>query len=181
MLRSDRRLAAQEVREDLQHTLDALHLGLPILGVSLTEVRPPVEVAADFAAAQSAEGRRDDRVNGARTYEAVQLTTTAARREALREAARAEAGRILLAARAETDQFLALLAEVRRSRDLSLRRLYIESVQSMLERVRRKLVLPPGDSIDLTILGLHDRVGSPAVPRANRGDAPDHEQGKDGP
>ena len=97
----------------------------------------------------------------------------------MREAARAEAGRILLAARAEADQFLALLAEVRRSRDLSLRRLYIESVQSMLERVRRKLILPPGDSIDLTVLGLRDAARASGGSSAGSPRLRQSQQGKD--
>jgi membrane protease subunit HflK len=142
-----------------------MRLGVRILGVSLTDARPPVEVAADFAEAQQAESRRDDRINVARTYEAVQQATAVSRGEALREAARAEAGRTRFAARAEADRFLALLAGARRSPDLARRRLYIETVQSLLERVRRKLILPPGDSVDLTVLGLGDRAGPAESPR----------------
>lgn len=152
-LRSDRPRIAREVQEDLQTAADDLQLGVRILAVSLTDVRPPVEVAADFAAAQSAESRRDDRINEARTYESVQLTTAAARGEASREKARADASRTAVAARAEADQFIELLAEARRSRELTVRRLYIETVQSLLERVRSKVILAPGESLDLTILG----------------------------
>jgi modulator of FtsH protease HflK len=162
-LRSDRRRIAQEAQDELQSVADGLRLGVLILGVSLTDARPPTEVAADFAEAQAAESRRDDRINVARTYEAVQLATASSRGEALREAARADAGRSLLTARAEADRFLALLVEARRSRDLTLRRLYIESVQSLLERVRRKVILPPGDSIDLTVLGLTPQGAPPVV------------------
>jgi membrane protease subunit HflK len=135
-----------------------------ILGVSLTDVRPPSEVAADFAEAQSAESRREDRINVARTYEAVQTATASSRGGALRQAAGAEADRQLLDARSDADRFLALLAEARRSRELTVRRLYVDAVQSLLAGVRRKLVLPPGDSIDLTILGRRDRLPSPADP-----------------
>ena len=79
----------------------------------------------------------------------------------------------------EVDQFLALLAEVRRSRELSLRRLYIDSVQSLLGRVRRKLILPPGDSIDLTVLGSRDAAAASAVPQTDRRDVPDGQKPKD--
>jgi membrane protease subunit HflK len=167
-LRSDRRRIAQEVRDELQSTADSLRLGVLILGVSLTDARPPAEVAADFAEAQAAESRRDDRISVARMYEAVQVATAASRGEASREAARAEAGRSLLTARAEADRFLALLGEVRRSRDLTIRRLYLETVQALLEGVRRKLILPPGDSIDLTVLGLRGPAAPPTIPQ------PDH-------
>jgi membrane protease subunit HflK len=180
VLRWDRRRIAQEVREDLQSTADGLRLGVLILGVGLTDARPPAEVAADFAEAQAAESRRDDRINVARTYESVQLATAGSRGEAAREAARAEAGRSLLTARAEADRFLALLAEVRRSRDLTIRRLYMESVQSLLERVRRKLILPPGDTIDLTVLGLRGPAAPPAIPQPDHTGLRQSQQREDG-
>lgn len=164
-LRSDRGRIAEDVRDALQSAADSRQIGVQILGVSLTDVRPPSEVAADFAEAQSAESRREDRIHVARTYESVQTATAASRGGALREAARAEADRRLLDARSDADRFLALLAEVRRSREMTIRSLYIDSVQSLLARVRRKLVLPPGDSIDMTILGRRDPAPVPAGPR----------------
>jgi modulator of FtsH protease HflK len=179
-LRSDRRRIAQEVADDLQSTADGLRLGVLILGVSLTDARPPAEVAADFAEAQAAESRRDDRINVARTYEAVQLATAASRGEASREAARAEAGRTLLTARAEADRFLALMAEVHRSRDLTVRRLYMETVQSLLGRVRRKIILPPGDSIDLTVLGLRGLATPWAIPQTDPAGLGQSQQREDG-
>ena len=58
----------------------ALHdLGIAILGVSLTDARPPTEVAPDFAAAQAARSERDRRLNEAKTYAATTLTAAAGR------------------------------------------------------------------------------------------------------
>lgn len=159
-LRSDRLQIAQETREDLQAVVETQGLGLRILGVSLTDARPPSEVAADFADAQAAESRRDDRIQVARAHEAVQRATARARGEAIRESARSEASRALLAARAEADRFLTLLVEVRKAPDLTRRRIYIESVQAMLAGVHRKLILPPGQVPDLTVLGRF----TPALP-----------------
>jgi modulator of FtsH protease HflK len=180
VLRSDRLRIAQDVRDDLQSAADGLRLGVRILGVSLTDARPPVEVAADFAEAQSAESRRDDRINRARTYEAVERTTAEARGGSIRDSARSEAARTLLAARAEADQFLALLGEVRRAPALSTRRYYIESVQAMLGRVRRKLILPPGQSVDLTIMGAREPADRPTIsPQSSRRDAAQDQQPRD--
>ena len=47
---------------------------MAILGVSLTDARPPAEVAPDFAAAQSARSEHDRRINEARTYAATTVT-----------------------------------------------------------------------------------------------------------
>lgn len=172
-LRSDRGQIAQEVRDDLQSAAESNRLGVQILGVSLTDARPPSEVAADFAEAQAAESRRDDRIHVARAYESVQRATASSRGEALRELARADASRTLVTARADADRFVALLAEARRSRELTVRRLYIETVQELLGRTRRKLILPPGDSLDLTVLGLR---GQPATPEAPQPDRPDRQR-----
>jgi membrane protease subunit HflK len=161
VLRSDRQLIAGEVARQLQADSDQLALGAEILGVSLTDARPPVEVAADFAAAQAAESHRDRRFHEARTHEAVQLAGAGGQAQATREAARADAERTLLEARAEAQHFLVLMAEAQRARDLTIRRLYIETLQGLLDRVRRKLILPAGDSLDLTVLGRHE----PDAPR----------------
>jgi membrane protease subunit HflK len=169
-LRSDRGRIAEEARDELQAVADGLRLGVLVLGVSLTDARPPSEVVADFAEAQAAESRRDDRINVARTYESVQLATASSRGEAAREAARADANRVLVTARADADRFLALLAEARRSRELTVRRLYIETIQSLLGRVRRKVILPPGDSLDLTVLGLPGQSATPTAPPPDRTD-----------
>ncbi len=98
VLRSDRRRIADEVHADVQRAADRLSLGVTILGVSLTDARPPLEVAADFAAAQSAESLRDRRVNEAKTYEAVQLPAATAHAHAVRETAHSVAERTVLRA-----------------------------------------------------------------------------------
>ena len=73
------------------------------------------------------------------------------------------------------------MAEVGRSRDLTIRRLYIESLQSLLDRVRRKLILPPGDSLDLTVLGLGGQAATQAGPPADRPDPSQPRQAEDHP
>ncbi len=171
-LRSDRLQIARETRDDLQSFVETQGLGFRILGVSLTDARPPSEVAADFAEAQAAESRRDDRIQVARAHEAVERATATSRGEALRESARSEAGRILLAARAEADRFLALLVEARKSPDLTRRTIYIQSVQAMLAGVRRKLILPPGQVPDLTVLGRFTPVPPEAPITRSEGASP---------
>ncbi|MGP0070016.1 MAG: FtsH protease activity modulator HflK [Isosphaeraceae bacterium] len=164
VLRSERRRIAEESQADIQAAADRLPLGVTILGVSLTEARPPIEVAADFAAAQSAESARDRRINDATTDAAVKLTGASARAQAIQETARADAERMILNDRAEAQRFLALMTEARRSRDLTIRRLYIESLQQLLVHVKRKLIMPEGDETDLTVLGLPAEASPRNIP-----------------
>jgi membrane protease subunit HflK len=157
-LRTDRQAIARDVERDLQSVSDRYQLGVAVLGMSLTAARPPDEVEADFAAAQSAESERDRRINEARSYEETTATAAESAAGAKREAAHAVANRAVLAARAEADRFLVLLAEAQHARPLTMRRLYIESMQSMLDTVKRKLILAAGEAVDLTVLGTHQEA-----------------------
>ena len=94
----------------------AIELGVTILGVSLTDARPPTEVEADFAAAQSAESERDRRINEAKSYHETTIVAARSAAGAKLEAARAAATRKLVTARAEAERFAVLAAEVERSR-----------------------------------------------------------------
>jgi membrane protease subunit HflK len=172
VLRSERQACAHAVEQDLQAAVDRYRLGVAILGVSLTDARPPFEVQADFAAAQSAESERDRRINEANSYE--ETTVTAARSSGLAklESARAAALRRTVMARAEAQRFLTLLAEADRSRALTMHRLYVESLRTLLGRVKTKLILPPGDAIDLTVLGAPRESSRPAPKPAGPGQLP---------
>jgi membrane protease subunit HflK len=161
VLRTDRQAIAREVERELQSITDRYQSGVSILGVSLTDARPPNEVVAAFASAQSAESERDRRVNEALGYD--ETTTTAARAAAIakRDAAYADAQRTILLAHADAQRFHLLRAEVESARSLTERRLYIETVQSLLSGVKRRIVLPHGENIDLTVLGLDAQLPSP--------------------
>ncbi len=169
VLRSDRQAIAREVERDLQSSADKYQSGISILGVSLTDARPPTEVEADFAAAQSAESERDRRVNEAKSYGETTATASRAAAQAKLEIAHAVAQRTHLMAQAEAQRFLVVLAEAGRARSLTMRRLYIETMQALLDGVKRKLVLPPGGDLDLTVLGIKEA----APPRDSRELQPD--------
>jgi len=156
VLRGDRQHIAAEVALDLEAGIARLGLGLEILGVNLTEARPPAEVAADFSAAQSAASQRDRRGNEARTQAETTITAARATAGSRLETARAASQRKLLGSRSGAQRFLALLAEARRSPELTAQRIYLDTMKALLSRVRRKIILPPGDSVDLTVLGIEE-------------------------
>jgi membrane protease subunit HflK len=152
-LRLERAAIARDVESELVRCVAAARLGIAILGVSLTDARPPSEVAADFAAAQAAQSERDRRVNDARTFAATTGTAAHAEAQARLDRARAAADRAVVLARGRAGRFLALLTEAQRDRTLTIRRLYLDMLRELLPRVRRKLVLTPEEAVDLSILG----------------------------
>jgi membrane protease subunit HflK len=152
-LRLDRAAIARDVEAELVRSVAAARLGIAILGVSLTDARPPTEVAPDFAAAQAAQSERDRRVNDARTFAATTRAGAAAEAQARLDRARAAADRAVVLARSRAGRFLALLAQAQSDRALTIRRLYLDMLRELLPRVRRKLILTPEEAVDLSILG----------------------------
>ena len=88
-LRLERAAIARDVEAELIRSASAQRLGIAILGVSLTDARPPSEVAADFAAAQAAQSERVRRVNEARTFAATTQAAALAEAQARLDRARA--------------------------------------------------------------------------------------------
>jgi membrane protease subunit HflK len=152
-LRGGRAEVARDVEDDLTRASTQYRLGVAILGVSLTDTRPPGEVAPDFAAAQAAQSERDRRINEARTYATTTLPQAQAAALAATEAARARADRAVALASSRAGRFLALLAEADRSRPLTVRRLYQDALRELLPRIHRKIVLTPDEPIDLSLFG----------------------------
>jgi modulator of FtsH protease HflK len=153
-LRDGRALVAREAGDEIERSANEYGLGVALLGVSLTDARPPAEVAPDFAAAQSARSEHDRRVNEAKTYAATTVTEADSLAKARLEQARGRADRTVTLARSRAGRFLAILAEAEKARGLTVRRLYLDAVRDLLPKVGRKLVLTPDEPLDLSILGV---------------------------
>lgn len=156
-LHDGRFAASREAEAELSRLADGYGLGLTILGVSLTDTRPPGEVAPDFAAAQSARSEHDRRVNEAKTLAATTVTKAESDARARLEKSRAGADRTLALAKSRAGRFTALLAEATKSRGLTVRRIYLDAVRELLPKVGRKIVLTPDEPLDLSIFGTNSR------------------------
>jgi membrane protease subunit HflK len=152
-LRAGRIELAQATADDLARSIERYGLGLSILGVSLTDARPPAEVQPDFDAAQAALSLRDQRLNEARSYAATTVRSAQSAAGAKIEAARAQSNRAIELARARALRFTNLLAEANRSRRLTVRRLYLDALQEFLPRLKRKVLMTPEEPVDLGIIG----------------------------
>ncbi|MGE3822125.1 MAG: protease modulator HflK [Isosphaeraceae bacterium] len=152
-LRDGRAAAARSAESALALGVERYGLGVTILGLSLTDSRPPSEVASDFAAAQAARSDRDRRVNEANSY--AEATETRARAEALARVERASAlaDRTVALAKSRASRFEAIRAEAVEARALTVRRIFLDTLRELLPKVRRKLILTPEEPIDLSVLG----------------------------
>ena len=151
-LRDGRAAIAIDVRDDLDRAARQYGLGLTILGVSLTNARPPVEVQADFAAAQAARSDRDRVMNEAAARAETVVIAARSRAESRLDRARADSDRVVAMAKGKAARFLAILAEAERSRRLTVRRIYLDAMSDLLPKVRRK-ILTPDEPVDLSLFG----------------------------
>jgi membrane protease subunit HflK len=152
-LRAGRAEVARAVEAGLTRRIQTCDLGVAILGVSLTDARPPLEVQPDFDAAQAAHSERERRTTEANTYATTSAVTAHAAAQTKFEEARTSAHRTTTMAKSRARRFLSLLAEADRARPLTIRRLYLDVMRDLLPRVRRKLVVTGEEPIDLSIFG----------------------------
>ncbi len=142
VLRERKTMLTAEVSALLQKILDSYDAGLAISSVALRDVRPPEAVRAAFddvvAAAQDAsrlvneaEGYRNQRIPSARA-EAIELTESAG---GYRDAKVAEAT-------GEAARFVALAVEYRKAPAVTRKRLYLETMESVLPGVQKVIVKP---------------------------------------
>ncbi|MFO0955932.1 MAG: SPFH domain-containing protein [Isosphaeraceae bacterium] len=150
-----------EAEARLRSDADAQRLGLAILGVRLTYLRPPGEVQADFDAAQSERSRADRARIEAESRARVLESEARAAASARETAALAKADRAVSTASAKADRFEALLEEARRDRQLTARRLYRDALRDLMPKVGRKVVVGDDEPVDLSVLGIDGPPGRP--------------------
>jgi membrane protease subunit HflK len=154
LLRNRRQQFSDDVQASLAREFQDLGLGVEVLSVSVVEARPPDEVAAEFADAQAARSDRERRATEGNT-EAARIDLAArSRAAAVVEHARSGAARTRGAARGRADRFLALLDQAKVDPQLTRWRLYVNAIERGFQRLGRRIVLQPGQSIDLSVLGV---------------------------
>jgi membrane protease subunit HflK len=145
LLTSGRLALIERVRARVQQLMDGWGVGLQVLTVNLESVEPPAPIMAAFQDVQNARADRERLISEAETYANGLLPV--ARGEAERKSSEAltfEDDR-LNRARGDAGRFTRLAAEHRRAPDILEKRLYLETAERVLLRVRRYLLDPGGD------------------------------------
>jgi membrane protease subunit HflK len=132
---------ASEVEQRLQEMCDQYETGLKIEQVVLQDVNPPDEVKPSFNEVNQAQQERETLINEARTR--FNQIIPKARGEAQQTIQEAEGYATNRVNRAKGDaaRFEALYAAYRRAPDVTRRRMYLETMQDILPKVDRTVVL----------------------------------------
>lgn len=131
---------AQEVQRGTQAILDQYRSGVEVTGVQLLKVDPPAQVVDSFRDVQRANADRERARNEAESYRNDIIPR--ARGEAERMVQEAEGFRESQVARArgEAGRFISVLTAYQAAQDVTLRRMYIETMEEILRRNPKVLV-----------------------------------------
>jgi membrane protease subunit HflK len=165
VLTTGRAEVAERLRRELQGLADGQGLGVSVRAVRLGRVAPPAPVAPAFADAARARSDRRQAVTKAEEYRDKALAD--ARGKAREALDRAEGRRetAVQAARGAADRFTKVLAEVRKGPRAARQRLYLEALAELLPRFTRKVVVPPGRDVDLSVFSDTPQTPAPAPER----------------
>lgn len=150
----------QDIKALLQRIMDGYQSGILITEVKLQTVRPPKEVEAAFKDVVSAKEDRERLIYEARGYQ--EDIIPKAKGKAVQMIKGAQAYRAERVARAKGDaaRFLSILREFRKAKEVTRKRLYLETMEAILPDVRKFIIDPKVGGNLLQFLPLEMAEGS---------------------
>ena len=152
ILNRDRALVSADVRELIQNILDTYSSGVNIVRLNFDKADPPGEVIDAFRDVQAAEQERDTLEKKADAYEYQALAQARGEAEQLKQEAEGYKARVINEATGEASRFIAIYNEYVSAKDVTRKRLYIDSMEKVL-----------GD-VDKVILDQNSDAGQGVVP-----------------
>jgi len=147
-----------DIRELLQRIIDNYNSGVKVIEVKLQTVRPPKEVAAAFSDVVSAKEDKDTLVKEAEGYREDILPKARGKAEAVIRAAEAYKAERVKRAQGDADRFLTVLKEYRNAKDVTRKRLYLETMERILPGIRKFVIDPDAGGSLLQFLPLEKGV-----------------------
>ena len=127
----------QEIQESLQNILDRYQAGVLVVAVQLQDVGPPEQVSAAFKDVASALEDKNKFINQAQGYQNDLIPRTRGRAEEMLRQAESYREQRVLRAQGEVQRFLKVLAEYERAPTVTEKRLYLETMEKILPRVKK--------------------------------------------
>lgn len=145
----------EETKELLQNILDKYETGILVVAVQLQDVSPPRQVVAAFKDVASAKEDKNRMINQAEGYRNDVIPK--ARGEAQAMIREAEGFRAARVARAEGDvaKFNSMLAEYKKAKDVTRKRMYLETMEEILPGIDKFIVPGGGGGNLLNLLNLN--------------------------
>jgi len=129
----------------LQNTVDRYDSGIQIAAIQLQRVDPPGEVVDSFHDVQRARADLEQARNDAERYRNDILPRARGDAQKIVQDANAYKDATIAKATGEAKQFISVLEAYKQSRDVTARRLYIETMEAILQNSRKIVIEPNAD------------------------------------
>jgi membrane protease subunit HflK len=157
---------ALSVQDKLQELCEQYETGIRIEQVILQDVTPPDEVKPSFNEVNQSQQQKETLINEARAeYNREVPQARGVAQQMVQQAEGYDLDRVNRA-KGEADRFKAVYAEYRKAPEVTRRRMYLETLQGVLPKVGRKLIVDKdaGNVIPLLNLGGEGLKPAPAAP-----------------
>lgn len=129
-----------EIKEKLQELANLYMLGVAIQQVQLGEVQPPTDVANAFKDVATAKEDKERIINESKGYQNEQLPLARGKAAQITKAAEAYAAERLARAEGESQRFVSLAREYSKSPEVTMTRLYLETMKEVLSKSHKVIV-----------------------------------------
>lgn len=140
ILNRDRGIVATNLQELIQTTLDNYESGMNVVRVNFDKADPPREVIDSFREVQAAEQERDRLEKQADAYANRVLASARGEAAQLIEEAEGYRAQVVNVAEGEASRFLAVLSEYQKAKDVTRKRLYIETMERIMASVDKVII-----------------------------------------
>lgn len=147
-----------EIQQLLQQMLDDYKCGIDVRQVQLQDVNPPQEVDFAFKDVQSAKEEKEQLINEALGYQNDIIPKARGEAEKMLREAEAYREERIKMAEGDAARFLSVLSEYRKAKDVTEKRLYLETMEQILPSIE-KVILDEEAGNLLNILPLGNLEG----------------------
>lgn len=152
VLTTEKVIVQQKVQETSQKMLDDYSCGVSILNISIESAAPPDEVLEAFRDVASAREDRDRIVQEAQSYANNILPRARGEAARLLEESAGYCQRKISEAQGDAARFTSQAAEYAKSREVTAARLYLETLEEVLPRLKKIVVDDNLHGIDLDLI-----------------------------
>jgi membrane protease subunit HflK len=136
----------QATKELMQNVLDEYGAGVLVTQVKMQKVDPPGAVIDAFRDVQAAKADLERQVNEAEAYRNDIIPRARGEAERVTQAAEAYKQRVIAEAQGEAQRFVDVHEEYRQAKDVTARRLYLETMEQVLRESEKVIVDNGGGS-----------------------------------
>jgi len=140
-----------QTRELMQRILDNYHSGLSVVAVQMQNVHPPDEVIEAFKDVASAREDKSRYINEAEAYQRDILPKARGEASRITNAAQAYKETKMRRAEGNAARFLSVLKEYNKAKDITRKRLYLETMEAILSNPDAEKLIMSDDALKQSV------------------------------